>query len=209
MQKREERSLALAGLIQSCHLISGVAKTGMISQDSLTCCLDTIFVTNPDQTLDVYKSEGSIRTGVRLITEILGAFKIREHSDTVHCALSVLSLEKRMRQTPKIMLSVSQGIFAIQQYRDLSGGSVSDEEIISRLSKLYEETASIAGPRIRIRGKQKYLANSLNTSKIRALLLAAIRSAVLWHQLGGNRVQLLIGRNKLLKATNRVSKLIS
>ena len=38
-----------------------------------------------------------------------------------------------------------------------------------------------------------------NASKIRALLLAGIRSARLWRQLGGHRWQLVISRRKLLK----------
>ena len=40
---------------------------------------------------------------------------------------------------------------------------------------------------------------SMGRHKIRALLLAGIRSARLWRQLGGHRWQLVISRRKLLK----------
>jgi len=44
----------------------------------------------------------------------------------------------------------------------------------------------------------RYLQQSTNAARIRALLLAGIRSARLWRQLGGHRWQLLFSRRKLL-----------
>ncbi len=181
----------------------------MVSQDSLAGCLESIFVTNPDETLDIYKSGNGVRTGLRLVTEILGELKISEHGETVRYVMGVLSLEQRLRRTPKLMRSLGAGISAIQEHRHLNELAVTDEDIISRLSRLYEETAGTIEPRIRIQGQQKHLANTMNTSRIRALLLAAIRSAVLWHQLDGRRSQWLLGRKKLLRATDRVSEIIS
>ncbi len=52
LNRSDERVLALAGLLQSCHLVTNLARTGLIGQDSLTGCLETVFVTNPDTTLD-------------------------------------------------------------------------------------------------------------------------------------------------------------
>ncbi len=209
LQKTEERALALAGLVQSCYLITGIARTGMVSQDNLSGCLESIFVTNPNDTLDVYKDGNGVRTGLRLVAEILGKLNIGEHGETVRYVMGVLSLEQRLRRTPKLLRSLGAGISAIQEHRHLNELTVADEDIISRLSHLYEETAATVEPRIRILGQQKHLANTMNTSRIRALLLAAIRSAVLWHQLDGRRSQWLLGRTKLLRATARVSEIIS
>ena len=209
LHKTEERALALAGLVQSCYLVAGVARTGMASQDNLTGCLESIFVTNPNETLDVYKDGHGVRKGLRLVTEILGELNISEHRETIHYVLGVLSLERRLRQTPKLMRSLGAGISAIQEHRHLNELSATDEDVISRLSRLYEDTAGTVQPRIRIQGQQKHLANTMNTSRIRALLLAAIRSAVLWYQLDGRRSQWLLGRGKLLSANSRVSKIIS
>jgi high frequency lysogenization protein len=209
LNKAEERALALAGLVQSCYLVAGVARTGMASQDNLTGCLESIFVTNPNETLDVYKDGHGVRKGLRLVTEILGELNISEHRETIHYVLGVLSLERRLRQTPKLMRSLGAGISAIQEHRHLNELSATDEDVISRLSRLYEDTAGTVQPRIRIQGQQKHLANTMNTSRIRALLLAAIRSAVLWSQLEGRRSQWLLGRGKLLSANSRVSKIIS
>ena len=45
----------------------------------------------------------------------------------------------------------------------------------------------------------QFLQNPRNAERIRALLLAGIRSATLWRQLGGNRWQLFFSRRKILK----------
>jgi len=209
LHKPEERALALAGLAQSCYLVAGIARTGMASQDNLAGCLESIFVTNPNETMDVYNGGSGVRTGLRLVSEILGELKISEHSETVHYVMGVLSLEQRLRQTPTLMRALGAGISAIQEHLHVNKVTLTDEDIISRLSRLYEETAGTVQPRIRIQGQQKHLANTMNTSRIRALLLAAIRSAVLWHQLDGRRSQWLLGRGKLLRANNRVSEIIS
>ena len=181
----------------------------MVSQDNLAGCLESVFVTNPNEALDVYKGGNGVRTGLRLVSEILGELKIGEYGETIRYGMDILSLERRLRQTPKLMRSLGAGISAIQEHRHLNELNVTDEDIISRLSRLYEETAGAVQPRIRVQGQQKHLSNTMNTSRIRALLLAAIRSAVLWHQLDGRRSEWLLGRGKLLRAIDRVSEIVS
>jgi high frequency lysogenization protein len=50
-----------------------------------------------------------------------------------------------------------------------------------------------------IKGDQNYLANPENASKIRALLLAGVRAALLWRQAGGNRWKLIFSRGAMQK----------
>lgn len=52
--------------------------------------------------------------------------------------------------------------------------------------------------RLQIHGEMQFLQNPRNAERIRALLLAGIRSATLWQQLGGNRWQLFFSRRKIL-----------
>jgi len=48
-----------------------------------------------------------------------------------------------------------------------------------------------------IQGDQHYLTNTETAAKIRTLLLAGIRAALLWKQAGGSRWKLLIERGKM------------
>jgi high frequency lysogenization protein len=48
-----------------------------------------------------------------------------------------------------------------------------------------------------VNGEHGHLSNPLIAAKVRAALFAGIRSAFLWHQLGGSRWQLLFSRKKI------------
>lgn len=209
LSKPDERALALAGLLQACYLVTGIARTGLIGQDSMTGTLQSILITNPESTLDVYPEGNGIRTGLRLIMEVFGDLQLAEHGDTLRYATAVIGLEKKMRAEPAIMARLGEGIAEISAYRETHSLSASEPELVERFSRLYEETAGTIHPRIRVLGQQKHLNNSVNTTRIRALLLAGLRSAVLWRQLGGTMSQFILGRGKLISAANKSSELIN
>src|SRR3546814_5375159 len=51
-----------------------------------------------------------------------------------------------------------------------------------------------------VQGNPHYLGQADIVSEIRALLLAALRSAVLWRQMGGSLFDFLLGRRQMLAA---------
>jgi high frequency lysogenization protein len=58
--------------------------------------------------------------------------------------------------------------------------------------------------RIHVAGKREYISQAAILDKIRALLLAGIRSAVLWQQVGGSRWQLLLDRKKIVHTAQQI-----
>ena len=75
MTRSDERALALAGVLQAVNLVSGIARTGMVAQDNLSGSLESIFVTNPATAMDVYPGGTGVRTGLRLLSDIVGAYQ--------------------------------------------------------------------------------------------------------------------------------------
>jgi high frequency lysogenization protein len=57
-----------------------------------------------------------------------------------------------------------------------------------------------------VSGESQHLSNPDQANKIRALLLAGMRSAVLWAQLGGSRWQILLWRRRLTQEAERILK---
>jgi high frequency lysogenization protein len=55
-----------------------------------------------------------------------------------------------------------------------------------------------------INGEVSYLKDPEKVTCIRALLLAGIRSAVLWRQKGGRRWEIVLSRNKYMKVINKI-----
>ncbi len=60
--------------------------------------------------------------------------------------------------------------------------------------------------RVKVTGSEAHLGNPRNADIIRALLLAGMRSAFLWRQLGGRRWKLLWQRKQLLEISQKLSR---
>ena len=65
------------------------------------------------------------------------------------------------------------------------------------LSNLYLNTISKIDPRIIVNGDNKYLTDNKNASMIRALLMSAIRSYILWQQSGGTKFRIFLFKKKI------------
>jgi high frequency lysogenization protein len=192
----EKRTLALAGLIQSVHLVVSAAKSGMISQDSLEKSLNCVFVQNPGSIAEVYNGTQDITLGLNLLRDILNRFDAEAHGDLVKYCLAVAALERSIAAHPEKLQALGAAIDRIDQQRlQQSGGPEISDEIVRSLAETYEEIVGQIKPRIKISGNRNHLQNTANVQRIRALLLSALRSAVLWHQVGGRRWQLLLRRN--------------
>jgi high frequency lysogenization protein len=69
--------------------------------------------------------------------------------------------------------------------------------VIANLADIYLNTISTFHFRVMILGTQRVLNAKENMEKVRALLLAGVRAAVLWRQVGGSRLQILFSRAKI------------
>ena len=118
MNVKNDKAMALAGLLQCGHLVSGIARSGLVAEDSMSGSLASIFVTNPDETIDVYQNGTGVRTGLRLLIEILDDGNYAEHSETIRYSHTLIKLEKRLRSKREILHRVGAGIRDIQEHQD-------------------------------------------------------------------------------------------
>ena len=203
----EDRAMALSGLIQATHLVSTIARSGLVSQNSLESSLNSIFVTNPDRTMDVYGGSVGVVVGSKIASDLILRFDLATHGDVIRYTLALLQLERRLARIPECLREVGARVSNVDEIRmlDVSQKPIVNSEVIDGLANVYESTLGRVEPRIRILGKQQHLQNSANINRIRALLLAGLRSAVLWHQLGGRRWHLVFNRKPIAKALTQLS----
>ena len=64
--------------------------------------------------------------------------------------------------------------------------------------------SSTLRPRVMVQGQARYLEDTVNADRVRALLLAGVRSTVLWRQCGGTRLKLVFGRGHLIRAAGEL-----
>lgn len=190
-------ALALAGVAQACALVQQVARKNTADSAALETSLESLFKIDADSTEAVYGSEADVRPGLKAVQEQLGGSRAPANLELMRYAANVMQLERALAQNPRMLARIREGIEGAQEKRQALG--VAHPDVIAHLAQIYSETVSTLAPRIIVQGEQGYLSNPDNANRVRALLLAAIRSAVLWRQTGGRRWQLLFARGALVR----------
>ncbi len=193
----KNQAIALAGLFQAANLVEQLAKTGKANEKDLKICIESLFETNPTHIHDVFGgSTDNLKLGfqeVRFLTD--GKSRTGSSPDVMRYALGILHLESKARKNKAMLNKIASGIESAQRQRDHFHSS--HENLIASLSGLYQETISTFRFRIHVTGNADHLRNPQTAHKVRTLLLCAVRSAILWRQMGGRRWQLLFNRQKL------------
>lgn len=190
----QDITLALAGVVQAAMLVEQVAKTGQVQQDAYKCSIESLFDLNPASTLAVYGGSAQhLRIGLEALRDMLAGQ--HKHQEAMRYALGALHLQKKLAGRKDMLNTIASRI--AQAATQAEHFSSTHDNVIGNLGQVYSETISTFRFRIQVMGDYNYLQQTRIASQIRALLLASIRSAMLWRQLGGNRWQLLLQRKAL------------
>ena len=184
---REERVIALAGVFQACALVRSVAVRGNADSSAMRISTSSIFKIDADSAADVFGGIGGIRLGLETLVAQLGD-SARDLVLT-RVFINVLRLERALSARPKTLQALRDGIDAIAA--QMPQTSTEPESAAARLAQLYVDALSPLRPRIVVEGNPLYLTQSAQVDRIRTALLAAVRAAVLWRQLGGTRWRLV------------------
>jgi high frequency lysogenization protein len=194
----KERVIALAGVFQAAHLVHQVGQIGSHINDAIESSIHSLFVTETEDAADIYNGSAGVITGLgTLFSQLGGDGGSTRQADVTRYALSLLALERKLSSQPAMLAMISEGI-------ELAGsqveyfGSETHENVVGRLADIYQQTISNLKPRIMVKGDAALLQRPENANLIRALLLAGIRSAVMWHQCGGSRWHFIFRRKKIL-----------
>jgi high frequency lysogenization protein len=193
-----ERVLALAGVLQALSQVRRIADTGQSDAAVVQAALDSVFRIDADTPEEVYGRVANLAPGLKLLRDYLN--KQTSDDGLARLALSVLQLERRFVGEPNTVSAVASGITEIAPLADASGSTHPD--VLSALGGLYADTISHLRPRVMVQGNPHYLGQPGVVAEIRAILLAAVRSAVLWRQLGGSFWDLLFSRRAMADAAS-------
>jgi high frequency lysogenization protein len=192
MPMREARVIALAGVYQACRMVRDLATRGSTDAAGAETSLASIFRVDADSAADVFGGISGLRLGFEQLIEQLGD-GTRDIAST-QLVLGVIRLARRVERNVSHGGTLRTGITAIERQFALVGPTHTDVQ--ARLATLYCETLSHVRPRIIVHGNPTQLGNPRNVEKIRAMLLAGVRSAVLWRQVGGRQFRLLLRRRE-------------
>jgi high frequency lysogenization protein len=196
-------TLALAGMCQSARLVQQLAHEGTCAKEEMTVSLRSLLEMNPASTLAVYgNNEANLKMGLETLLGVLNANRQGLGAELTRYTLSLMVLERKLHAKKSSMDQLSLRIDQLD--RQLAHYDLESEQVISSLASIYVDIVSPAGPRIQVVGSPAILQNTQIQAKVRALLLAGIRAAVLWQQVGGGRLQLMFSRNRLFEQAKAI-----
>ncbi|ERH50682.1 DNA repair protein HhH-GPD [Ectopseudomonas chengduensis] len=198
MSPLQEQLVALGAVFEAAVLADKIARTGQVSEASMGCMLGSLLVRDPKSTLDVYGGDDlNLRDGYRALISSLERNPSALQREPLRYALAMIGLERQLDKRSDMLQVMGNRLDQIQQQVEHFG--LVHDNVIAACGGLYQDTISTFRQRIQVHGDMRFLQQPNNAAKIRALLLAGIRSARLWRQLGGHRWQLVFSRSKLLK----------
>lgn len=194
----QERTIALAAVLQACQQVQSLARTGHASGDAFDSSLQSILVLDAVNTPAVFGGVEGLRSGLTLLKE--GALNSTAGDDLelLRYMMSILQLQTQLYRDDQKFSDFGQSV------ERLSGHS--NDELIDACSSTYQSHISVLRPQIIVQGEQEHLQQDGVPEKVRTMFLAAIRAAVLWQQKGGGKFRLVWERTRMRHAAEELLK---
>ena len=202
------RTIALSALFQCVNCVIQLANKGTCDADLFESCANSVLEDDVNSAEALYGGLAQLKTGLKSMQYQLGNVETDNPAertrqiDAIRYSINLLTLEKKLSRNSKVYKRLIDGITESQQQLDFFPAT--HNNMIARLAELYSNTVSTLKPRIMIQGDQNYLTNTEIAARMRTLLLAGIRAALLWKQAGGSRWKLLLERQKMKDEAERL-----
>lgn len=201
----QDRTLALAGMFQAAILAQQLARRGYEDEDAFNASVRSIFITDAINTISVFGGIEGVELGLYAVRDKFMARAQSRDFEVIRYVLALAQLQARLRRRTDLMREISDRIADIDASLTESGEQVqTGNQTCAKLAIIYKDTISGLKPRIIVQGEQGHLANAVIVDKVRAALLAGVRSAFLWGQLGGRRWQLMFSRRAYMLCADRI-----
>ncbi len=196
-----DQVIALAGVLQATALVDQVARTGLVDVEPMAVSLQSLVVFDAPTTDAIYGGISGLEHGLRLLRKLLETPTSLAAQPAGVYGMAVLKLERRLSRSPGTLESLGH------QLRAFAAGMeepVTGEDNVTELARIYSDNLSALPPRVIVNGEPALLQRRDIAERIRALLLAAVRSAVLWRQKGGRPYKLIFNRRALHEASEQL-----
>jgi high frequency lysogenization protein len=201
-----DRTLALAGVFQAALLVRQLAHDGRADNESFSSSVNSVLMIDADNTDAVFGGVRGVRAGLELLRDRLASTGETLNAEIAGYVVSIAHLAARLHAHSDMQHAIREGILTAERqmrFFETEDGDV-HPNLVEKLAELYVQTLSTIGPRIIVTGEHGYLINPSVAAKVRAALLAGVRAAFLWRQLGGRRWHLLLSRRPLIAESGRL-----
>ncbi|RKF59891.1 tRNA-specific 2-thiouridylase MnmA, partial [Golovinomyces cichoracearum] len=203
IKKINSITLSLAGICQSVYLVQSLAYSGKCDNHSFKICLESILQTNPTSVISIYgNNKKNLIIGLQTLISILGFSNFSySYIEFMKYIFGMIILEKKLQLNNINKYSLKKKLSTTLEKYSIN---YDINVLVNELANIYVEIISSLGSRISIKGIRIFLQNLEIQKKIRCLLLAGIRSIVLWKQFGGNELKLIFFRYDIIKKAKKM-----
>lgn len=199
----QQQMLALAAVFQAAILADRIANHGDADRAATETLLGSVMAMDAVDFDNIYDNPANLHDGLRLLRQSLGREQSREAARPLGYALGLLHLSSKLRGNKEVINLLRHRLVALEDQRG-HFDSLANVTFCHRLAGIYLDTLGTFRFRIRVQGDPAKLQDEDNAARIRALFLAGVRSAFLWHQLDGRRWRLLLQRKQRLEIANSI-----
>jgi high frequency lysogenization protein len=173
--KKPEKNqiIALSGIFQSCYLVRNLSRYGLITEQNLK------------------------NQGINSIKNLLASEHKEKLSETLRYAIGVMHLAKKLQKDKRMLMMIKKRLEITA--KQIEHFSITHPNIIASISKIYQDSFGKFFFRINVNGNFEYLKQDQIVYQIRCLLFSGVRSAMLFHQMGGRRYQLILNKKHILE----------
>ncbi|MGA0844035.1 MAG: lysogenization protein HflD [Arenicellales bacterium] len=189
LSRVENRVLALAGIAQCSKLVQDIARRGRASEDAKRETLARIIVFDES---DPEIALGGIESNALGLADLMVKRADPFLMERVRTITAIVNLERFLCKQPQVIRTLRSRLETFAEW--LGSSDIDSPTSVDELAAIYTETLSHLGPRIMIKGEQSYLEDQRNVNEIRALLLAGVRCAYVFSELGGKKWHLFLNR---------------
>ncbi len=196
MTHLEERTLALAGVIQASLCVQALARKGELDLVDYNVLLQSVLILDAASTTAVYGGVNGVRRGLSALADGILVSPQADNIEVLRYAMSLLHLQRQLFADEQKFKAFAQKVENLSRF--------TKDELPAECSAIYQEFVSVLRPQIIVNGEESFLQRPDVPVQVRTLLLAGIRSAVLWQQKGGGRFSLIWQRTRMQNAARQL-----
>ena len=193
--KLRDQTLALAGVAQAARMVDQVSRTGSYPIEFLEASMHSLFSFDAPDVESVFGNVQGVRLGLQNLAAGLAPGNDETSASMMRYLLAILHLESKFSRRGDLQ-EVVHSRLQHSSFRATHFAS-NVQAICHSVAAVYTDSLSTLPFRIKVTGSAQHLQNSDNAEIIRSLLLAGVRAAFLWRQLGGRRWKLTFQRGRV------------
>ncbi|EDY85868.1 hypothetical protein GP5015_720 [gamma proteobacterium HTCC5015] len=201
----ENQTVALAAAFQACHQVRRIALHGQWDSEALNTAIHSLFQLEARDVEEVFGGLHNLNSGARVMQQQLERASQGQDIEITRYTATLIALERRLSRHPKALDNLALGLQQSMQQAQFF--EAEHPTVLASLANLYREVVSPLGTKVLVNGEQRFLADEEKANVIRVFLLAALRALVLWRQLGGGRLKLIIQRQRYHECAGQLANM--